>query len=89
MPDHSSTITSKVRDTRGHLLRQRRFFLATQEYIADEVLYTLDRENELFKNQTFCGNELVSNTLKFFLTNTAAAGSTASPDPNWWDDPSP
>lgn len=44
MPDHSSTITSKVRDTRGHLLRQRRFFLATQEYIADEAHYTLDRE---------------------------------------------
>ena len=57
------------------------FFLATQEYIVDEAHYTLDRENDLFKNQTFYGNELVSGTFKFFLMNAVAAGSMAFPEP--------
>ena len=46
------------------------FFLAAQEYIADEAHYTLDREKkEFLKKQTFYGNELVSTTFKLCLMN--------------------
>lgn len=46
------------------------FFLAAQEYIADPVHYTLDREQkEFLKNQTFHGNELVGTTFKLCLMN--------------------
>ena len=46
------------------------FFLATQEYIASEAQYTLDREKkEFLKNQTFYGNELVPTTFKLCLMN--------------------
>lgn len=46
------------------------FFLAAQEYIADEAHYTLDREKkEFLKNQTFYGNELVPSTFKLCLMN--------------------
>lgn len=46
------------------------FFLAAQEYIADPVYYTLNREQkEFLKNQTFHGNELVGTTFKLCLMN--------------------
>lgn len=44
------------------------FFLAAQDFISEN--YTLDREQkEFLKNETFHGNELVSNTFKLCLMN--------------------
>ncbi len=46
------------------------FFLAEQEFITNPRNYTLDRaQKEFLKNQTFYGNELVSNTFKMALMN--------------------
>ena len=46
------------------------FFLAAQDYLANPVNYTLDREQkEFLKNETFYGNELVPNTFKLCLMN--------------------
>ena len=46
------------------------FFLAAQDYLADPVNYTLDREQkEFLKNETFYGNELVPTTFKLCLMN--------------------
>lgn len=46
------------------------FFLAVQEYIADQAHYALDREQkEFLKNKTFYGNELVPATFKLCLMN--------------------
>ena len=46
------------------------FFLAAQDYLANPVNYTLDREQkEFLKNETFYGNELVPTTFKLCLMN--------------------
>lgn len=46
------------------------FFLAAQAFLADPENYTLDREQkEFLKNETFFGNELVTNTFKLCLMN--------------------
>ncbi len=46
------------------------FFLAAQEFISDPSNYKLERkQNEFLKNETFYGNEIVSDTFKTALMN--------------------